>query len=74
MEDIGRRGARCPPVQSTFMEAQLNARASFPSRRTPAHAAGPTLDYALFATRWLQAPLYFGLVAAQTVAARRWSS
>ncbi|MBT2415842.1 IS21-like element helper ATPase IstB [Streptomyces sp. ISL-12] len=27
----------------------------------------PTLGYALFATRWLQAPLYFGLVAAQGV-------
>ncbi|MFE9647360.1 IS21-like element helper ATPase IstB [Streptomyces sp. NPDC006365] len=26
-----------------------------------------TLGYALFATRWLQAPLYFGLVAAQAV-------
>ncbi|MFF5959598.1 IS21-like element helper ATPase IstB [Streptomyces luteogriseus] len=26
-----------------------------------------TLGYALFATRWLQAPLYFGLVAAQGV-------
>jgi uncharacterized protein (TIGR00645 family) len=33
-------------------------------------AASPTtatLGYALFATRWLQAPLYFGLVAAQGV-------
>ncbi|MGW0842050.1 IS21-like element helper ATPase IstB [Streptomyces sp. NPDC002787] len=28
---------------------------------------GTTLGYALFATRWLQAPLYFGLVAAQGV-------
>jgi uncharacterized protein (TIGR00645 family) len=27
----------------------------------------PSLGYALFATRWLQAPLYFGLVAAQAV-------
>ncbi|MFF9040236.1 IS21-like element helper ATPase IstB [Streptomyces sp. NPDC014892] len=44
---------------------------------TPANAADPvtpsvspqgtTLGYALFATRWLQAPLYFGLVAAQGV-------
>ncbi|MFJ9794695.1 IS21-like element helper ATPase IstB [Streptomyces sp. NPDC101145] len=35
-----------------------------------ARAAGSpmtTLGYALFATRWLQAPLYFGLVAAQGV-------
>ncbi|MEV5379871.1 TIGR00645 family protein [Streptomyces nondiastaticus] len=29
--------------------------------------AAPSLGYALFATRWLQAPLYFGLVAAQAV-------
>ncbi|MFE5851799.1 IS21-like element helper ATPase IstB [Streptomyces sp. NPDC056500] len=29
--------------------------------------AAPSLGYALFATRWLQAPLYFGLVAAQGV-------
>ncbi|MGP3984257.1 TIGR00645 family protein [Streptomyces sp. KR80] len=29
--------------------------------------AVPSLGYALFATRWLQAPLYFGLVAAQGV-------
>ncbi|MGI5529295.1 TIGR00645 family protein [Streptomyces syringium] len=29
--------------------------------------AVPSLGYALFATRWLQAPLYFGLVAAQAV-------
>ncbi|WP_371649639.1 MULTISPECIES: TIGR00645 family protein [unclassified Streptomyces] len=27
----------------------------------------PSLGYALFATRWLQAPLYFGLVVAQAV-------
>ncbi|MDQ0775498.1 uncharacterized protein (TIGR00645 family) [Streptomyces aurantiacus] len=36
----------------------------------PLPAASPpttTLGYALFATRWLQAPLYFGLVAAQGV-------
>jgi uncharacterized protein (TIGR00645 family) len=36
----------------------------------PSPAASPpstTLGYALFATRWLQAPLYFGLVAAQGV-------
>ncbi|MFD8233755.1 IS21-like element helper ATPase IstB [Streptomyces sp. NPDC059696] len=35
-----------------------------------AHVRNPTtttLGYALFATRWLQAPLYFGLVAAQGV-------
>ncbi|MEU4652529.1 TIGR00645 family protein [Streptomyces sp. NPDC023723] len=31
------------------------------------NAPMPTLGYALFATRWLQAPLYFGLVAAQGV-------
>ncbi|WKX69082.1 IS21-like element helper ATPase IstB [Streptomyces sp. XD-27] len=29
--------------------------------------SAPSLGYALFATRWLQAPLYFGLVAAQGV-------
>lgn len=34
------------------------------STRSPTTA---TLGYALFATRWLQAPLYFGLVAAQGV-------
>jgi uncharacterized protein (TIGR00645 family) len=37
----------------------------------PIHSASSppttTLGYALFATRWLQAPLYFGLVAAQGV-------
>ncbi|WP_307544563.1 IS21-like element helper ATPase IstB [Streptomyces sp. V3I8] len=35
----------------------------------PPAASQPTttLGYALFATRWLQAPLYFGLVAAQGV-------
>ncbi|BCL28889.1 IS21-like element helper ATPase IstB [Streptomyces aurantiacus] len=39
-----------------------------PSASLPA-ASPPTttLGYALFATRWLQAPLYFGLVAAQGV-------
>ncbi|GAA1243711.1 hypothetical protein GCM10009665_38150 [Kitasatospora nipponensis] len=30
-----------------------------------ARYTAPTLGYALFATRWLQAPLYFGLVLAQ---------
>jgi uncharacterized protein (TIGR00645 family) len=34
---------------------------------TPSPPATTTLGYALFATRWLQAPLYFGLVAAQGV-------
>ncbi|MFF7690309.1 TIGR00645 family protein [Streptomyces syringium] len=33
----------------------------------PAGESVPSLGYALFATRWLQAPLYFGLVAAQAV-------
>ncbi|WP_229352048.1 TIGR00645 family protein [Streptomyces sp. UNOB3_S3] len=33
----------------------------------PGDGALPSLGYALFATRWLQAPLYFGLVAAQAV-------
>jgi uncharacterized protein (TIGR00645 family) len=33
----------------------------------PVSPQGTTLGYALFATRWLQAPLYFGLVAAQGV-------
>ncbi|MGI5195979.1 IS21-like element helper ATPase IstB [Streptomyces sp. CA-288835] len=41
------------------------------TRRRPLrpNASPPTttLGYALFATRWLQAPLYFGLVAAQAV-------
>ncbi|MEV4873623.1 TIGR00645 family protein [Streptomyces syringium] len=39
-------------------------------RTKSSHPAGesvPSLGYALFATRWLQAPLYFGLVAAQAV-------
>ncbi|MFJ2259739.1 IS21-like element helper ATPase IstB [Streptomyces sp. NPDC087844] len=40
-----------------------------PHPETPPAPAQPsaTLGYALFATRWLQAPLYFGLVAAQGV-------
>ncbi|MCX4906563.1 IS21-like element helper ATPase IstB [Streptomyces sp. NBC_00878] len=33
----------------------------------PVASPTTTLGYALFATRWLQAPLYFGLVAAQGV-------
>ncbi|KOG14763.1 ATP-binding protein [Streptomyces viridochromogenes] len=39
---------------------QAISRDSSPTTTTP-------LGYALFATRWLQAPLYFGLVAAQGV-------
>ncbi|MFD8149879.1 IS21-like element helper ATPase IstB [Streptomyces sp. NPDC001046] len=35
--------------------------------RTVQNPPTTTLGYALFATRWLQAPLYFGLVAAQGV-------
>ncbi|KMS81196.1 ATP-binding protein [Streptomyces leeuwenhoekii] len=35
--------------------------------RTVQNTPTTTLGYALFATRWLQAPLYFGLVAAQGV-------
>lgn len=40
-----------------------------PAEPVPPSASpqGTTLGYALFATRWLQAPLYFGLVAAQGV-------
>ncbi|MFJ8695804.1 IS21-like element helper ATPase IstB [Streptomyces roseolilacinus] len=39
-----------------------------PAPSTPSGASHmTTLGYALFATRWLQAPLYFGLVAAQGV-------
>ncbi|CAL9406759.1 IS21-like element helper ATPase IstB [Streptomyces sp. enrichment culture] len=39
-----------------------------PAASAPAGASPmTTLGYALFATRWLQAPLYFGLVAAQGV-------
>ncbi|WP_228555084.1 TIGR00645 family protein [Catenulispora pinisilvae] len=40
------------------------------TRRMPAPPGlpgTPSLGYVLFATRWLQAPLYFGLVAAQGV-------
>ncbi|MDO0913926.1 IS21-like element helper ATPase IstB [Streptomyces sp. DT2A-34] len=37
-----------------------------PTSRDPSPTT-TTLGYALFATRWLQAPLYFGLVAAQGV-------
>ncbi|MBA2807114.1 TIGR00645 family protein [Streptomyces sp. KM273126] len=37
------------------------------SLTSPASPTTATLGYALFATRWLQAPLYFGLVAAQGV-------
>ncbi|WP_231649277.1 TIGR00645 family protein, partial [Streptomyces clavuligerus] len=42
---------------------------SLPTSSKPGIAsyAAPSLGYALFATRWLQAPLYFGLVAAQGV-------
>jgi uncharacterized protein (TIGR00645 family) len=35
--------------------------------RDPSPTTTTPLGYALFATRWLQAPLYFGLVAAQGV-------
>ncbi|MBZ4020645.1 TIGR00645 family protein [Streptomyces purpurogeneiscleroticus] len=40
-----------------------------PQAKSTAAADGaiPSLGYALFATRWLQAPLYFGLVVAQAV-------
>ncbi|MGW0315570.1 IS21-like element helper ATPase IstB [Streptomyces flavidovirens] len=37
------------------------------SRSASSPSTMTTLGYALFATRWLQAPLYFGLVAAQGV-------
>lgn len=40
---------------------------SFRDHRDVASFAPAALGYALFATRWLQAPLYFGLVAAQGV-------
>ncbi|WP_330175071.1 IS21-like element helper ATPase IstB [Streptomyces sp. NBC_01498] len=39
----------------------------FRDPRDAASFAPAALGYALFATRWLQAPLYFGLVAAQGV-------
>ncbi|MFE7275116.1 IS21-like element helper ATPase IstB [Streptomyces sp. NPDC057623] len=38
-----------------------------PISRDPSPTTTTPLGYALFATRWLQAPLYFGLVAAQGV-------
>ncbi|MFD6289473.1 IS21-like element helper ATPase IstB [Streptomyces sp. NPDC060205] len=37
------------------------------SETAPPSQPSATLGYSLFATRWLQAPLYFGLVAAQGV-------
>ncbi|WP_405677253.1 IS21-like element helper ATPase IstB [Streptomyces sp. NBC_01511] len=40
---------------------------SFRDPKDVASFAPAALGYALFATRWLQAPLYFGLVAAQGV-------
>ncbi|WP_328494891.1 IS21-like element helper ATPase IstB [Streptomyces sp. NBC_00414] len=38
-----------------------------PGTSSPSSQPSATLGYSLFATRWLQAPLYFGLVAAQGV-------
>lgn len=43
------------------------ASGQFRDSRDVASFAPAALGYALFATRWLQAPLYFGLVAAQGV-------
>ncbi|MBZ4020644.1 YqhA family protein, partial [Streptomyces purpurogeneiscleroticus] len=46
----------------------MNAHRDCPAEpAVPAAGAVPSLGYALFATRWLQAPLYFGLVVAQAV-------
>lgn len=38
-----------------------------PAVSDPASGPVPSLGHALFASRWLQAPLYFGLVVAQAV-------
>ncbi|GAA4920996.1 IS21-like element helper ATPase IstB [Streptomyces coeruleoprunus] len=47
------------------MPSEVPLSRSVPSASSTSHMA--PLGYALFATRWLQAPLYFGLVAAQGV-------
>ncbi|MFD7339984.1 TIGR00645 family protein [Streptomyces violascens] len=46
---------------------QLRTYGRYKAALLPANGSAPSLGYALFATRWLQAPLYFGLVAAQAV-------
>ena len=46
------------------MSISSTARARMP---VPGPPGIPSLGYVLFATRWLQAPLYFGLVVAQGV-------
>ncbi|WP_079109970.1 TIGR00645 family protein [Streptomyces roseifaciens] len=45
----------------------MRTRGTYEAAPPPANGSVPSLGYALFATRWLQAPLYFGLVAAQAV-------
>ncbi|WP_405800631.1 IS21-like element helper ATPase IstB [Streptomyces sp. NBC_01506] len=50
-----------------FCSSPAPAPGSFRDPRDVASFAPAALGYALFATRWLQAPLYFGLVAAQGV-------
>ncbi|GGK16334.1 hypothetical protein GCM10011583_55300 [Streptomyces camponoticapitis] len=55
------------PANDHSCSSLAPARGSFRDPKEVASFAPAALGYALFATRWLQAPLYFGLVAAQGV-------
>jgi uncharacterized protein (TIGR00645 family) len=57
--------AVAPPLEMPLLGQVVPA--STPMKPDIRSYAAPSLGYALFATRWLQAPLYFGLVAAQGV-------
>ncbi|MDQ1046561.1 hypothetical protein QFZ76_004797 [Streptomyces sp. V4I2] len=48
-------------------EEWLTMRPLPPTLSPSSSPSPPTLGYVLFATRWLQAPLYFGLVVVQGV-------
>ncbi|MFE0421614.1 IS21-like element helper ATPase IstB [Streptomyces sp. NPDC058953] len=50
-----------------YEQHPAGARPEPPAKQALKSYAASSLGYALFATRWLQAPLYFGLVAAQGV-------
>lgn len=55
------------PAHDHNSSSPAPAPGSFRGSGDAASFAPAALGYALFATRWLQAPLYFGLVAAQGV-------
>ncbi|MFI6085738.1 IS21-like element helper ATPase IstB [Streptomyces sp. NPDC051217] len=55
------------PAHDHSCSSPAPAPGPFRDPREVANFAPAALGYALFATRWLQAPLYFGLVAAQGV-------